>query len=162
VLRVGLAAVFASALGQGGWTPVVAFALAAASDYVDGPLARRAGGPSAYGVLLDSGADIAFVLVALTAGVLDGRLSWTVPAAIACAAAPYLVATLRRSRREGHPARAYSRVGHWAGICNYALVGFLAGSVALPGSIWDALLPPGSAVVVALNLGAVAMRLRRV
>ena len=160
MLRFALAGVFACALGGGGWTPVAVFALAAASDWVDGPLARRAGGSTTYGVLLDSGADIAFVLVALTAGVVAGSLSWIVPAAIACAATPYLVATVRKSHAIGRPARAFSAIGHAAGICNYALVGFLAGSVALPGSVWEHVLVPGSAVVVALNLGAVALRLR--
>jgi phosphatidylglycerophosphate synthase len=160
VLRLGLAVVFACALPGGGWTPLDVFGLATASDYVDGPLARRAGGPSAYGVLLDSGADIAFVLLALSSGVALGRLSWIVPLAIACSAGPYLVATLRRSRDVGAPVRAYSAVGHWAGVCNSALVGLLAGSVALPGAAWGALLPFGSAVVVALNVAAMALRAR--
>jgi len=160
VLRLVLAIVFARTLADGSWTPLVAFALAAMSDYVDGPLARRAGGASRYGVLLDSSADIVFVLVALSAGVVGGRLAWVVPVAVACAAAPYLAATLLRSRATGRPARAYSAVGHWAGICNYALAGIVAGSAALPAPAWRAILMVGSAVVVALNLSAVAMRFR--
>jgi phosphatidylglycerophosphate synthase len=161
VLRLGLAVAFACTFPGGGWTPLVVFGLATASDYVDGPLARRAGGPSTHGVLLDSGADIAFVLLALSSGVAMGRLSWLVPLAIACSAVPYLASTLRRSRAVGAPVRAYSAVGHWAGVCNYALVGLLAGSVALPGPAWTTLLPLGSAAVVALNLAAVALRFRR-
>lgn len=160
MLRVALAAVFAATLVDGAWMPLVAFALAAVSDYVDGPIARRAGEASPYGVLLDSVADIVFVMTALSAGVATRRLSWIVPAAVACSAAPYLVATLRRSRVEGRPARAFSAVGHWAGICNYALAGLVAGSAALPGGWWPALLVVGSTVVVGLNLGAVALRLR--
>jgi len=160
VLRIVLAVVYARTLVEGSWIPVGAFALAAASDYVDGPLARRAGGPTAHGVLLDSVADIVFVLVACAAGVAAGRLSWIVPVAIACAATPYLVATLRRSRAAGAPARAYSEVGHWAGICNYALTGLVAGSAALPGAWWSPLLSVASVVVIALNLAAVGMRLR--
>ena len=160
VMRLGLAVVFACTFPGGGWTPLVVFGLATASDYVDGPLARRAGGPSTYGVLLDSGADIAFVMLALSSGVAMGRLSWMVPAAIVCSAAPYLAATLRRSRAVGAPVRAYSAVGHWAGVCNYALVGLLAGSVALPGRSWHVILAGGSAAVVALNLAAVVLRLR--
>jgi phosphatidylglycerophosphate synthase len=141
--------------------PLVAWGLAAVADYVDGPIARRAGGASAYGVVLDSGADIAFVLIALGAGAATGRLSWLVPAAIACAATPYLVATLRRARAQGGPARAFSRIGHWGGVCNYALAGLLAGSVALPTlAPWTVILALGSAVVVTLNMTGVAMRLR--
>jgi phosphatidylglycerophosphate synthase len=160
VLRLGLAAAFACALPGGGWTPVVVFALATTSDFVDGPLARRAGGASTYGVLLDSGADVAFVLVALSTGVAVGLLSAIVPVAIACSSIPYLVATVRRSKAVGGPARAYSAVGHWAGICNYALVGLLAGSVALPATWWRPVLSLGTVVVVALNLAAVALRFR--
>ncbi len=160
MLRLVLAPVFAWTLADGAWTPLVTFVLAAVSDYVDGPLARRAGGATRYGVLLDSGADIAFVLVALTAGAATGRLAWIVPVAVVCAATPYLMATFRRSRVERRPARAFSAVGHWAGICNYALVGLVAGSTALPGSAWPAILALGSTVVVALNLGALALRLR--
>jgi phosphatidylglycerophosphate synthase len=161
VLRVALAIVFARTFADGAWSPLCAFAVAAVSDYVDGPLARRAGGPTPHGVLLDAGADVVFVLVATITGVTAGRLSWTVPAAIACAATPYLLATARRSRAEGGPARAYSTVGHWAGVCNYALAGLLAGSAALPGAAWTTVLPMGSTVVVALNLAAGALRLRR-
>jgi phosphatidylglycerophosphate synthase len=160
VMRLGLAVAFACTFPGGGWTPLVVFGLATASDYVDGPLARRAGGPSTYGVLLDSGADIAFVLLALSSGVAMGRLPWIVPAVIACSAAPYLVATLQRSRAVGTPVRAYTTVGHWAGVCNYALVGLLAGSVALPSAAWRVILTTGSAAVVALNLTAVALRVR--
>ena len=101
------------------------------------------------------------MLLALSSGALAGRLSWIAPLAVACSATPYLVATLRRSRVEGGPVRAYSAIGHWAGICNYALAGLLAGSVALPDARWPMLLGLGSVVVVVLNLGAVALRLRR-
>jgi CDP-diacylglycerol--glycerol-3-phosphate 3-phosphatidyltransferase len=161
VLRVVLAIVFAAALAPGTWTPLAAFAVAALSDYVDGPLARRAGGPTRDGVVLDSVADIVFVLVACGAGAAQGRLSWVVPLAIACAAMPYLVATLRQGQVARGPARAYSVVGHAAGVCNYALVGLLAGSMALPGAAWTTLVWLGSAVVVALNVAAVVGRLRR-
>ena len=160
MLRLVLAPVFAWTLADGAWTPLVVWMVAVASDYADGPLARRAGGASGYGVLLDSSADIVFVLVALSAGVAGGRIAWVVPVAIACAAAPYLAATVRRSRAAGGPARAYSAIGHWAGICNYALVGLVAGGAAMPGPAWPAISTVGAAVVVALNLGAVAMRLR--
>lgn len=152
---------FAATLRPGAWTPLVVVAIAAGSDYVDGPLARRAGGPTRYGVLLDSVADIAFVLVATVAGVVRGVLSVLVPVAIACAAIPYLVATMRRSGAAGGPARAYSAVGHWAGVCNYLLVGVLAASVALADPAWAALVRLASGVVVGLNLAAVALRVRR-
>jgi len=109
--------------------------------------------------LLDSTADIAFVLIALAAGVLTGRLSWAVPASIMCAAAPYLVTMIRQRSAAGPTAR--SAIGHAAGVFNYALAGLLAGSVAFPWPGWPLLLELGSAVVIALNLGAVVQRLRQ-
>jgi phosphatidylglycerophosphate synthase len=156
---LGVAVVFPMALARGGWEALGLFALAAASDYLDGPLARRAGGGSTYGTLLDNVADIAFVLVATCAGVARGALAGAVPAAIACAAVAYALASIRRTRSAGEPARAYSVIGHAAGVCNYALVGLLAGNVALPGPAWHTILASGGALVVALNLGAVALRL---
>ena len=160
-MRVVLAFVFARTLADGGWTPVVVYAVAVASDYVDGPIARRAGGTTRYGVLLDSGADIIFVVVATVAGATLGRVSWLVPMAILASAVPYLVATWLRGRASGVPSRAYSAVGHAAGVCNYALAGFLAGSTARPSWPWPAVLALGSAVVVVLNAAAVGLRLRR-
>jgi len=161
VLRVVLAIVYAASLHDGCKRPLIAFVLAVLFDYVDGPLARRAGPPTRYGTLLDSGADVVFVLVAAGAGAASGRLSWLVPIAIAAAATPYLVATLRRVRAHDPSPRAYSAVGHAAGVCNYALAGLLAGSVALPSPSWPALLAGASGVVVFLNMTAVLQRLRR-
>lgn len=152
---------FASTLAGGGWTPVVVWVLAAASDYVDGPIARRAGGATRHGVLLDSGADVVFVVVATAAGAALGRVPWLVPASILVSAVPYLVATWRRGRAQDAPARAYSAVGHAAGVCNYALAGFLAGSTAMPGWPWPVVLGLGSGVVVGLSLAAAGLRLRR-
>jgi phosphatidylglycerophosphate synthase len=161
VLRVALAIVYAASLDDGCKRPLVAFALAVLFDWVDGPIARRAGAETRHGALLDSGADIVFVLAATGAGAASGRLSWLVPIAIAAAATPYLVATLRRVRAHDPSPRAYSAVGHAAGVCNYALAGLLAGSVALPLPSWPSLLTGASTVVVFLNLTAVAQRLRR-
>ena len=161
MLRVVLAIVFAASLDDGCKRPLIAFVLAVLFDYVDGPLARRAGPPSRYGALLDSGADVVFVLAAGGAGAATGRFSWLVPIAIAASATPYLLATLRRTRADDPSPRAYSAVGHAAGVCNYALAGLLAGSVALPSPSWPWLLMGASSVVVFLNLMAVAQRLRR-
>jgi phosphatidylglycerophosphate synthase len=153
--------VYARTLADGAMAPLFAFVVAAASDYVDGPLARHAGPASRHGVLLDSGADIAFVLLATTAGVAGDRLSWAVPVAIACAAVPYLGATLRRSAAVGAPVRAYSAVGHVAGVANYGLAGLLAASAAAPAAVWSPVLAAASAAVVALNVAACLLRWMR-
>ena len=156
-----LAIVYAASLHDGCKRPLIAFVLAVVFDWVDGPIARRAGAETRHGALFDSGADVVFVLAASGAGAASGRLSWLVPIAIAAAATPYLVATLRRVRAHDPSPRAYSAVGHAAGVCNYALAGLLAGSVALPSTSWPAMLAGASVVVVFLNLTAALQRLRR-
>ncbi len=153
-----MAGAFPFALAAGGWTSLGVFAVAATSDYLDGPLARRSGRSTPYGALLDGVADIVFVLTGTIAAAVGGRLSWLVPLAIAGSATAYLVASVRQSRTSGRPARAYSLAGHAAGVCNYALVGLVAGSVALPSVVWPALLAAGGAIVVALNVGALLLR----
>lgn len=145
-------------MARGGWAALAVFVAAALSDYLDGPLARRGGPATPYGAILDNVADIAFVLIGTSAAAAAGAIGWIVPLAIACSATAYALASLSRTRAAGAPVRAYSAIGHAAGVCNYALVGLFAGSVALPGGAWPAILAVGSATVVALNLGAVALR----
>jgi phosphatidylglycerophosphate synthase len=157
-VRLALAIAFPAAVARGGWTALVLFAAAAASDYVDGPLARRAGRPTAYGAVLDNVADVAFVLIGTGAAAAAGAVGWLVPLAIACSATAYALASLARTRAAGTPVRAYSAIGHAAGVSNYALVGLFAGSLALPGPAWSPILAVGAAAVVGLNLAAVALR----
>ena len=115
----------------GAWTPLGLWTVGAASDLLDGPLARRLGGATRHGAFLDSVADVLFVLGASSTGAALGLLSGWVPAAIGVAFAAY------------------------------ALAGLLAGSVALPSPSWPWLLAGASTVVVFLNLTAVVQRLRR-
>ena len=101
------------------------FAIVAASDYFDGPLARRAGRASDRGRILDNAADILFVEGALIAAVVLGLTPWWVPASIAAAFSFYVIDSWRRTRDAPRPALIASRVGHWGGVCNYVLVGVL-------------------------------------
>jgi cardiolipin synthase (CMP-forming) len=146
-------------LARGGWLPLGLVGVAAATDYIDGPLARRGAGASRHGALLDNVADVVFVLAGTIAGVAQGMLDWYVPVAIACAATAYLAASIRRTRAAGVAAPAYSVVGHAAGVVNYGLVVLVAASVALPGGAWPAVLAAGGGAVTAINLAAVALRL---
>lgn len=161
VARLGLAAVFPAALigavaePGGSWTPLILFAAAAASDFVDGRLARRAAIPSRHGAVLDVAADVTFVLAAGGSAAALGLVPWAAPAAIALAAGAYAFAALGR----GGLAPARSGIGHAAGVLNYALVGLVAGAAALPGPLWPPLLYAASLVVIAVNLTAVLQRL---
>jgi phosphatidylglycerophosphate synthase len=140
------------------WLPILLFALAAASDWLDGPLARRGPGPTRHGAVLDNTADIAFVLAGTVTGALLGLVSPAVPLAIAVAFAAYVVASLAQSTRRGAWRLARSRLGHAAGVLNYALTGLIVARTALPGRAWGSLLALASLVVVAANLAAVLER----
>src|SRR5947209_19985611 len=79
VVRLGAAALLPGALLRPAcrWLPAALFAVAAATDFFDGVLARRGGGPTRPGAVLDNLADIAFVL----AGTITGAALGLVPSA---------------------------------------------------------------------------------
>ena len=124
-----------------GWAAGVLFAAIAASDFVDGRLARRAGDAGALGRVLDHGADIFFILSALTSYAVMGLVPWWVPAAVALSFGAYALDS-RRARLSA------SRIGHYGGVLNYALIGVLVYNE----STGLRLLPP---VVIAIAYGFV-------
>jgi phosphatidylglycerophosphate synthase len=159
VAAVALPRALAGALaGRRWWLPVALFAVGAASDFLDGVVARRGRGPTRHGAVLDNVADIAFVLAGTGAGAALGLVPAAVPAAIAVAFAAYVLASVDRSARAGSWAVARSHVGHAAGVLNYALTGLIVGAAALPCRLWGPALRLGSAVVLVVNLGAVLER----
>src|SRR5690606_7439454 len=128
--------------GGSGWPAAIPFAAIAASDLLDGRLARRFGSASHTGRPLDHGADIASLLSASLAYVAIGAVPWWVPAAIAASCAVYVTDSLRRSGAQ--PRLLASRAGHVGGVANFVLIGILIGNRSL-GLAW---LPP--AVMLAL------------
>jgi phosphatidylglycerophosphate synthase len=150
---------FVVALGHRGPAALGIFAAAAASDFADGRLARHAGRATAHGAVLDAAADVVFVLAGTARAAALGLVSWAVPAAIAASAGVYATASLRRSRRARTVVLAQSRLGHVAGVANYAVAGLAAAAVAVPAAAWSAVLAGTGGLVVALNLGAAAARL---
>jgi len=155
-MRMLLAAAMPWLLLQGGLLPLAAWGLAALSDYLDGPLARRRNEVSAVGAILDNVADVTFVLGGLTAAAALGMVPWLVPGSIALSAGAYAVASAR-PRRETVLAR--SRLGHWAGVLNYGCLGLVTGSLALPDERWATVLTAAAAATAGLNLAAVGSRL---
>jgi phosphatidylglycerophosphate synthase len=158
--RLAAAALLPGALAQGlaghrdRRLPLLLFALAAATDFLDGVVARRSR-PTAHGAVLDNVADIAFVLAGTGTGAALGLLVPAVPLAIGVAFAAYALASLGRAA--GGPAR--STLGHAAGVCNYGVTGLLAASVAIPSARWAAVLHVAGLAAVAVNLAAVLDRL---
>lgn len=98
---------------------VIVFALAIATDFADGPLARKWGQTSAFGALLDHGTDATFVIMGLSALVCRGLAPIALPPLIALAFIQY---TLDSRALEGQELRA-SALGRWNGILYFVLLG---------------------------------------
>ncbi len=96
---------------------------AAISDFVDGRVARRARSTDAFGRWLDNLADVFFVLTALTCEVLAGAIPAYMPVLIAASFVQYAIDSILIS---GSSAPVKSRLGHWGGVVNFALVLLLA------------------------------------
>jgi phosphatidylglycerophosphate synthase len=158
LLRLAAAIAMPSALLGGGVAPVLLWTFAACSDFVDGPAARRWGGASRHGAMLDPVADVAFVLATFVTLAAAGAVAWLVPMAVVASVAAYAVASVRSSQALGEVRMAGSRVGHAAGVVNYAAAGVGASAVAWPASSAAAVLPMAAAVVVLVNVGAVVER----
>lgn len=142
-----------------GWLAGVLFGIAAASDVIDGPMARRAGTASNSGRFYDHFADIIFVMVALSSYTLLGIVPWWVPSSIAASFGYYVIDSLRRTVRQ--PSLIGSQLGHWGGVANYVLIGVLvfnhsAGIDVLPEWLMMAMF----GLVPLYSLGAVAARSR--
>jgi len=103
--------------------------LAAASDFIDGRIARWLGVAREAGGWLDSVADVTFVLAALSSYAAAGEIPWIIPLLIAVSFAQYAADSLWL-HRAGAPVR--SRLGHWGGILNYALVLAMALGAPMP------------------------------
>ncbi|MBW2418779.1 MAG: CDP-alcohol phosphatidyltransferase family protein [Deltaproteobacteria bacterium] len=95
------------------------FAFAVASDFADGPLARRRGESSAFGGLLDHLSDATFVTLGLAACSLRGLVPAPLPILVALAFAQYALDSRSLS---GRPLRA-SFLGRWNGIAYFVLLG---------------------------------------
>ncbi len=136
-MRVALTPVFLINVGRaadgwsGGWPAAVLFGVIAISDFADGYVARRFGVASSGGRWLDHAADIGFVVPALLLYSKLGIVPWWVPAAVALSFAAYVADSWRRGPPGGWPDLIGSRVGHAAGVCNYALIGVLVGNATL-------------------------------
>lgn len=137
------------------------FALAAVTDYVDGPVARARGTASPRGGVLDNLADIAFVLGGAAAGAWLGLVTWVAPLAITASVSGYVRASRRLARQVGTLQLARNRIGHAAGVVNYVLAGTIAATRLPPlASLATALLAPVAWTTIAVNLAAIVARLR--
>jgi phosphatidylglycerophosphate synthase len=142
------------------WWPLLCALAAAGTDFADGKLARRLGGVTRLGSVLDVLADATFVLASFTALAACGLISWLTPAAAAASLGAFAL-----SRATGRVAHAGAkngladRVGHAAGVVNYGLV---IGAASVPlGWLPSGFVFLASLCVAALNLAPLALRARR-
>ena len=110
----------------------------AVSDLLDGRVARRMRIANGVGRWLDSIADIIFVLTALTCEARIGAIPFYIPMLIAISFSQYAIDSMLLS---GAPIK--SRLGHFGGIINFALVIVLslAAPPAFPGVALRTLCP---------------------
>ena len=112
------------------------FGLIAASDQLDGWVARRRREESALGRVLDHFCDVGFILASLVAFVWRGWAPWWLPAAIAWAFGLYALRSWRRVAPTSSPTLIGSRLGHLGGILNYGMVGWIAFDLCLGQPRW--------------------------
>lgn len=114
-----------AAHGHQGRTPYATIAIvAAASDFIDGRIARRLGIASGSGRWLDAVADVTFVLAAILCAASAGDIPFYIPILIVISFSQYVIDSIAIGRGAAGPIK--SRLGHWGGIINYALVIALA------------------------------------
>jgi phosphatidylglycerophosphate synthase len=143
-IRFALAAIWialAAHSHQGRLAFAIVAIFAAGSDFIDGRVARRLGVASGSGRWLDGIADVTFVLAALFCEAAAGAIPFYIPILIAVSFSQYAIDSVLIGQPATGPIK--SRLGHWGGIINYALVITLAiaPSPALPGTIARDLAP---------------------
>ena len=128
------------------------FAIAVASDLLDGRVARRFGESSPLGGLLDHATDALFVSAGLGALAAGGLVPALLPALVLAAFAQYALDSHLRAASPGAGLRA-SALGRWNGIAYFVLLGIPVVRDGL-GLAW-----PGALAVHALGWALVATTL---
>jgi len=119
LLRLAVAPALAAAIVAGRAELATAlFALAVATDFADGAVARRYGEASPLGGLIDHAIDATFCVLGLAAHAAAGVVPWALPLLVAAAFAQYVV----DSRSLAGRALRASRLGRWNGIAYYVAV----------------------------------------
>jgi phosphatidylglycerophosphate synthase len=147
-VRLVLALPIAVALARPEWLAAglvaLLLAVALASDYFDGPVARRTGTASPSGMLFDHSTDCLFVTSGLIGAAVAGRVTPLLPVLVPLAFAQYVVDSYVWHRRRQ---LRVSSLGRWNGILYFVPIVLIA-SARLP-------FPAGFAAL--LNMAARAL-----
>jgi phosphatidylglycerophosphate synthase len=100
----------------------------AATDVLDGRVARAMGSASGCGRVFDHATDLVFVLSSLLLFVGYGAVPWWVPAAVGASFTVYVADSWRRRDGVATLDLRGSRIGHAGGIVNYVLIGVVVGN----------------------------------
>ena len=162
-LRVLIAPLLAWQLGLpravAGATPLVLYAVAAVTDYLDGRLARATGSASPRGRVFDHGADALVLFPAFAVLAWHGRLPTVLPVAAVTAFALYLLHGGQRGGSWRRIELTASRSGALGGVLNYGVVGAACAAVWLDAPALDAVIYAAAYGVAAVNLAAALERL---
>jgi phosphatidylglycerophosphate synthase len=102
-----------------------AWAVALATDFLDGALARRSGTLSAFGGAFDHTSDFLFVTCGLFAGALRGAFPWILPILITAAFAQYFIDSYwiqRHARLRGSKLGRINGILYFAPLCMDILI----------------------------------------
>jgi phosphatidylglycerophosphate synthase len=157
-LRVLLAPVLAALLllprDEAGVLPFLVYAVAAATDYADGALARAAGTASRAGRVFDHGADALLLFPAFWALATQGRIPFVLPIAAITAFSLYLLDGWRRGGSLATIDLTGSRSGAIGGVLNYVVTGAAAAAVALDARPIDVAIYAAAFAIAAVNFAA--------
>jgi phosphatidylglycerophosphate synthase len=164
MLRVLLAPVLAWQFGlardQAGPMPFLVYAVAAATDAVDGRLARAAGTASQRGRVFDHVADASLLFPALFVLAFRGHVPLVLPLAALGAFTLYVVDGWRRGGSLATIDLTSSRSGALGGVLNYAVVGAAAVAVVLDVRAVDLMIHAAAFAVAAVNAAAAFERVQ--
>ena len=123
LIVVPSALVFGDAAAGGSWVPALFVALAIATDFSDGIVARARGTSSPAGMLFDHTSDFLFVTASLAGASAAGALTPVLPVLIAVAFTQYVIDSYFLHRQK---ALRMSRLGRWNGILYFVPLVVLA------------------------------------
>jgi phosphatidylglycerophosphate synthase len=146
---------------QASWVPFALYVIAAATDYVDGALARAQGTASRRGRVFDHCADAFLLFPSFVVLALQRRLPIVLPIAAMTAFALYVVDGWRRGGSLARIDLTGSRSGAVGGVLNYVVAGAATAAVWLDVAAIDGAIYGVALAVAAVNAAAALERLPR-